>query len=1017
MEAFVLYHLEDDVLIEERKFQVYAAKLIAESSIVRNIVIAPGGINTFVYPIEGNENVPGHNLLTDERENVRVDVQRAIDTREIALSGPYELRQGGLGLVARKAVFHNDEFWGLVTMVIDLPPLFTESDLSDLNEINGALLTSDNQVIFGDTHVLDQNPVRTMILLPEGYWILAAIPTNGWESIISAKIAFLELFLFTICFLFLIILSRFYWNAFKYKSLYLANAFEVYKKNKHISKLKKEIKHFEKTTLSLTENAKDCIYRITVHPDFAVDYINPTISDLTGYESEAFYQSPDLFFGMHEGNEFVALISRAKDKLLVEETIICIWKTIDHTRIWVEESNVCLYDENGVLEKIEGIARDISDIKKMEIALTENQEKFQQLAESIKEVFWLRDRKTGKMLYISPAYEEIWGQSRLSLYRDSKAFIENIHPEDVENVRNAQIALSNSNVPFDEEYRIIGKDGSIRWIWARSFPVYNDQDEVIRYAGIAEDITEIRNFRDKQKIINALSIALRPIIETSALIKELLNQIDRSIAQEAAAIVLTDSETQKNLVVCASGKFSELRGRKIDTNLGIVANAINKNQNFYQEKLPHGRIPEFEQFYLPVFLVSPLSDGEQALGAIVIGHSKKFTAFEKEVIEEISSIAANAIRRSISLEKMNVSIKRLELIHEIDKLLNNQNNINNCLEKIFSMVIGEIDLDFVNLYQLGEDDHLKQLISYRDSKLSLSENNTLSFRACYFYKGIQKGQEVYEYGLPANNFVYIENESQAPIWCWAVPIMSHSKVLGVLELINLSPFLPSQDWQQFVRTISGQLSILFENEMINSELQMAHTNLIAAYDKTLEGWAKALELRDHETENHSRRVTDLSVLLAKKLGFFECEVENLKHGALLHDIGKIGIPDKILLKPGPLDDSEWELMQKHPQVGYDLLKEIKYLASSLDIPLYHHEKWDGSGYPFGLSGDDIPLSARIFAVSDVWDALTSDRPYRKAWDEFRAFKFILDQSGKHFDPQVVRCFRELYLNEEINKAS
>jgi putative two-component system response regulator len=190
-------------------------------------------------------------------------------------------------------------------------------------------------------------------------------------------------------------------------------------------------------------------------------------------------------------------------------------------------------------------------------------------------------------------------------------------------------------------------------------------------------------------------------------------------------------------------------------------------------------------------------------------------------------------------------------------------------------------------------------------------------------------------------------------------------------------------------------------------LEDAHRKLLNAYDATIEGWSRAMDLRDRETEGHTQRVTQLTLQLA---GAFHIKGDNLVHirrGALLHDMGKLGIPDAILHKPDKLTAEEWEYMRQHPQLAYDMLYPIEYLRPVLDIPYCHHEKWDGSGYPRGLKREQIPLAARLFAVIDVWDALTSDRPYRPAWEEEKALAYIREQSGQHFDPQVVKVFFEI----------
>jgi putative two-component system response regulator len=188
------------------------------------------------------------------------------------------------------------------------------------------------------------------------------------------------------------------------------------------------------------------------------------------------------------------------------------------------------------------------------------------------------------------------------------------------------------------------------------------------------------------------------------------------------------------------------------------------------------------------------------------------------------------------------------------------------------------------------------------------------------------------------------------------------------------------------------------------KLQKAHERLLEAYSATIEGWSHAMDLRDQETEGHSQRVTELTLQLARAFGIEGEQLVNIRHGALLHDMGKLGIPDSILQKPAKLTDEEWVTMRTHPQLAYNMLFPVEYLRPALEIPFCHHEKWDGSGYPRGLKGEEIPLAARLFAVVDVWDAVTSDRPYRPAWSREQALDYIREQSGKHFDPWIVDLF-------------
>jgi len=246
-----------------------------------------------------------------------------------------------------------------------------------------------------------------------------------------------------------------------------------------------------------------------------------------------------------------------------------------------------------------------------------------------------------------------------------------------------------------------------------------------------------------------------------------------------------------------------------------------------------------------------------------------------------------------------------------------------------------------------------------------------------------------------------------------LPLISRGQVKGILEVFNRSPIKPRQDWLEFLKTVANQAAIAVDNALLFNDLQHSNADLRLAYDSTLEGWAHMLELRDQETEGHTRRVADLTVRLARAMGVNESGLVQIRRGALLHDMGKMGVPDEILRKTGPLNDDERMVMRRHPKWAFDVLNSISYLVPALDIPYCHHEKWDGSGYPRGLRGKEIPLAARIFAIIDVWDALISARPYRQAWSKEKTLAYILEESGHYFDPEVVAAFMQLVERERL----
>lgn len=243
------------------------------------------------------------------------------------------------------------------------------------------------------------------------------------------------------------------------------------------------------------------------------------------------------------------------------------------------------------------------------------------------------------------------------------------------------------------------------------------------------------------------------------------------------------------------------------------------------------------------------------------------------------------------------------------------------------------------------------------------------------------------------------------------PLVARGRLKGVLELFRRIPLPHEPEGHRLLQIFAGQVAIAIDNAQLVEDLQRANAELEQTYEATLAGWARALELRDLKTEGHTRRVTDLTVRVAREMGIAEDDLVYIRWGALLHDMGKMAVPDSILQKSESLSDEEWALMQQHPVYAYEMLAPIEALQPALDIPYYHHERWDGSGYPEGLEGEEIPLAARIFAVVDVWDALRSERPYEEPWSDEEALAHIRARTGEKFDPVVVEVFLDIVADE------
>ena len=363
-------------------------------------------------------------------------------------------------------------------------------------------------------------------------------------------------------------------------------------------------------------------------------------------------------------------------------------------------------------------------------------------------------------------------------------------------------------------------------------------------------------------------------------------------------------------------------------------------------------------------------------------------------------------------EQAQLQIQRLRSLRAIDVAISSSFNLNLTLDILLDHVITQLNVDAAAILLFDSSARgLEHGASrgfrtpdIRTARVRLGEGfagkAVLERRIIHIPNLMENRDE-----LPANFMLMLKEEGFVYYYC--VPLIVKGEVKGALEIFHRSTLESDPEWLDFLETLAGQAAIAIEDSTLFENLQRSNQELFQAYDATIEGWSHALDLRDRETEGHTLRVTELTMELARQFGFSEEQLINIRWGALLHDIGKMGVPDSILLKPDKLTDEEWESMRKHPTFAIDMLSPIGYLKSSLDIPYCHHEKWDGTGYPRGLKGDVIPLAARLFAVVDVWDALRSDRPYRKGWSAEETIEFIRSQAGSHFDPKVVEHFLEL----------
>jgi len=356
-------------------------------------------------------------------------------------------------------------------------------------------------------------------------------------------------------------------------------------------------------------------------------------------------------------------------------------------------------------------------------------------------------------------------------------------------------------------------------------------------------------------------------------------------------------------------------------------------------------------------------------------------------------------------ERIRRHLEHLTALVEIGRAINFSFDLNLSLKTLLTHVIVQLGVDAADVllfsttsktleYVAGRGFHTKAIEHARQPLGEGYAGRAAQERSIIHIPDLAKEQDKYlrKMLLAGENFVSYHG----------VPLIAKGQVMGVLEVFHRSRIVRDDEWLNFLKALAAQAAIAIDNVTLYDNLQRSNAELFQAYDATIEGWSRALELRDNETEGHTQRAADLTVKLARLFGLTDAELVQVRWGALLHDIGKMGIPDEILLKHDTLTDAEWAVMKKHTVFAYEMLSPIRYLRSALDIPYSHHEKWDGTGYPLGLKGEQIPLVARIFAVVDVWDALRTDRIYRTSWTVQKVRKHLRSLAGTHFDPHVVK---------------
>jgi putative nucleotidyltransferase with HDIG domain len=586
-------------------------------------------------------------------------------------------------------------------------------------------------------------------------------------------------------------------------------------------------------------------------------------------------------------------------------------------------------------------------------------------------------------------------------------------------------SANRSQAPFDMDVRMLARDGHVVWFRDQAAPVADATGQTLHWQGLMIDITEIRQREREWEAIARLSNALRQTQTVKEILPRLLDETLSVMNTDQGSVWLHDPLSNKISMSeqrpGGSGPLSshppgyELLNTATESGLAIVVRELRSDPRISREH--RSRIaPGIGGACVP------LEAAGRNLGALFVNVRlpREITADELRVLGALADLGAYAIYRAQLFEETVKHSDRLAALRSIDVAISSSFDLKMILSVVLDNVIRELGVDAASILLLR------------------AESRMLEFAAGsgFWTRSIETGSLAVGDGLPGRailerDVTYIEDlrashegirrayllKDEKFVSYYGVPLVAKGKVKGVLEIFSRSQLAHDAEWMQFLEALAGQTAIAIDSASTFQELQRSNRELALAYDATIEGWSHALDLRDRETEGHTLRVTDMALKLARAMGMDDETLVQLRRGGLLHDIGKMGVPDSVLLKPGKLTDEEWVIMRQHPRLAYDMLASIAYLRPALDIPYCHHERWDGDGYPRGLKRDEIPFSARIFSVVDVWDALSSDRPYRPAWREPDVIQYLSDQRGKQFDPAAVDAFLNLIAVESLNSPT
>ncbi len=791
------------------------------------------------------------------------------------------------------------------------------------------------------------------------------------------------------------------------------------------------------------------IYRTT--PDGRILDGNPAAMEILGYPDEKTMLSSnikDLYLEEEDRYQELQLLEQEGS---VENHILKL-RRYDGEEIWVQDSANVVRNEAGRTLYYYGRIEDITERVHAEQALRESEKRYRTIFNSATVSIWeedfsavkatidrLKDEGVVDFRSYFDQYPEILEQiaAKVRVLDVNEETLKMFGAENKEQLCNSMedIFLPETLESFKEEIVALAEgktyfrgvtvnrtlDGRrMHILLTRSFPEQHEDFDSILVSMI--DITERKRAEEAEReerifseALEDTALALNSTLERDQILDRILDNISQVVPIDAANIMLIEGDYVR--IVRHRGYSLSERETWQDLSMRISDRPNLARMMETKEPIlipdtwdsPHWKVVEsgaWIRSYVSAPIIGP--DGD-VIGFINLDHAEPnfFTPKHLRRLDAFSDQVATAWVNARLFDQSQRRLEHLSSLRVIDQTITSSFDMEVSLTVLLDITMKQLNVDAV------------AILVYEKERQTLEFSVGRGFRTDALKQtSLRLGEGQAGVAALEQRIIHIPNLTKrdtqflrSPYFSrenfkayFGVPLMAKGDVVGVMELFHRQALRPDREWMSFLETLAGQAAIAIDNISLFEGLQQSNLELLQAYDATIQGWAQALELRDMETEGHSRRVVDLAMELAVQMGIRGEDLAHVRRGALLHDIGKMGVPDHLLQKKGPYTEEERKMMQQHPVYAYKWLSSIKYLQPALSIPYCHHEHWDGSGYPRGLKGEEIPLPARIFTIVDVWDALINDRSYRKAWPKDKAVEHIREQAGQYFDPEVVDVF-------------